>query len=80
MTTTPPTDTLRINTLHLNGRSEDRSVWSSHEMKNVFTNANFSSSVDSNGTIVVGFYEALDLDVEMLRFYADADRDHLRSH
>ena len=75
MTTTPTTDTLRINTLHLDGRSEDRSVWSSHEMKNVFTNANFSSSVDSNGTIVVGFYDALDLDVEMLRFYADADRD-----
>ena len=75
MTTTPTTDTLRINTLHLDGRSEDRSVWSSHEMKNVFTNANFSSSVDSNGTIVVGYYDALDLDVEMLRLYADADRD-----
>ena len=75
MTTTPTTDTLRINTLHLDGRIEDRSVWSSHEMKNVFTNANFSSSVDSNGTIVVGYYDALDLDVEMLRFYADADRD-----
>ena len=75
MTTTPTTDTLRINTLHLDGRSEDRSVWSSHEMKNVFTNANFSSSVDANGTIVVGYYDALDLDVEMLRLYADADRD-----
>ena len=75
MTSTPAADTLRINTLHLDGRSEDRSVWSSHEMKNVFTNANFSSSVDSNGTIVVGYYDALDLDVEMLRFYADADRD-----
>jgi len=75
MTTTPTTDTLRINTLHLDGGSEDRSVWSSHEMKNVFTNANFSSSVDSNGTIVIGYYDTLDLDVEMLRFYADADRD-----
>ena len=75
MTTTPTTDTLRINTLHLDGRSEDRSVWSSHEMKNVFTNANFSSSVDSNGTVVIGYYDALDLDVEMLRLYADADRD-----
>ena len=75
MTTTPTTDTLRINTLHLDGRSEDRSVWSSHEMKNVFTNANFSSSVDSNGTIVTGYYDALDLDVEMLRLYTDSDRD-----
>ena len=75
MTTTPTTNTLRINTLHLDGRSEDRSSWSSHEMKNVFTNANFSSSVDSNGTIVAGYYDSLDLDVEMLRFYADADRD-----
>ena len=75
MTTTPTTDTLRINTLHLDGRAEDRSVWSSHEMKNVFTDANFSSSVDANGTIVVGYYDALDLDVEMLRLYADSDRD-----
>lgn len=75
MTTTPATDTLRINTLHLDGRSEDRSSWSSHEMKNVFTNANFSSSVDSNGTIVVGYYDSLDFDVEMLRLYADSDRD-----
>ncbi|MEC7113136.1 MAG: VCBS repeat-containing protein, partial [Candidatus Thermoplasmatota archaeon] len=29
MTSTPAADTLRINTLHLDGRGEDRSVWSS---------------------------------------------------
>jgi len=75
MTTTPSTDTLRINSLHLDGRSEDRSMWSSHEMKNVFTNANFSTSVDSNGTVVIAYYDSLDLDVEMLRLYADSDRD-----
>ena len=75
MTTTPGTDTLNINTMHLDGRSEDRSVWSSHEMKNVYTNANFSANVDSNGTIVIGYFDSQDLDVEMLRLYSDSDRD-----
>ena len=75
MTTTTGTDTLRVNTMHLNGRSEDRTTWSTHEMKNVYTNANFSSNVDSNGTLVFGYLESLDMDVEMLRLYSDADRD-----
>ena len=75
MTTTSGTDTLRVNTMHLDGRSEDRSTWSTHEMKNVYTNANFSSNVDSNGTLVFGYLESLDMDVEMLRLYSDADRD-----
>ncbi|CAI8294281.1 MAG: Alpha-agarase [Euryarchaeota archaeon UBA443] len=75
MTTTTATDTLRVNTMHLDGRTEDRSTWSTHEMKNVYTNANFSANVDSNGTIVFGYFDSLDMDVEMLRLYSDSDRD-----
>lgn len=75
LTTTPGSDSLRINMMHLNGRIEDRSIWSSHEMKNVYTNANFSANVDSNGTIVFGYLDSQDLDVEMLRLYTDSDRD-----
>ena len=75
MTTTPSTDTLRINTLHLDGRSEDRTTWSTHEMKNVYTNMNFSSTVDSNGTLIATYFDSVDMDVEMLRFYVDTDRD-----
>jgi hypothetical protein len=75
MTTTPSTGTLRINTLHLDGRSEDRTTWSTHEMKNVYTNENFSSLVDSNGTIILSYFDTLDEDVDMLRLYLDSDRD-----
>ena len=75
MTTTPGSDTLRINTMHLDGPIEDRTSWSSHEMKNVYTNANFSANVDSNGTVVFGYLDSQDLDVEMVRLYSDSDRD-----
>ena len=75
MTTTPVTDTLRINTIHLDGRIEDRTTWSTHEMKNVYTNMNFSSTIDSNGTLIATYFDSVDLDVEMLRLYVDSDRD-----
>ena len=75
MTTTPVTDTLRINTIHLDGRIEDRTTWSTHEMKNVYTNMNFSSTIDSNGTLIATYFDTVDLDVEMLRLYVDSDRD-----
>ena len=75
MTTTPQTDTLRINAMHLDGQMGDASNWSTHEMKNVYTNMNFSTTVDSNGTIVAGYFDTVDMDVEMLRLYTDSDRD-----
>ena len=75
MTTTTGTDTLLINTMNLDGGPANAVTWSTHEMKNVFTNANFSSNVDSNGTVVFGYFDSLDMDVEMLRLYTDTDRD-----
>ena len=69
-----------INTMHLDGQMGDASNWSTHEMKNVYTNMNFSTTVDSNGTIVAGYFDTVDMDVEMLRLYTDSDRDHLRSY
>jgi hypothetical protein len=44
-------------------------------MKNVYTNENFSSLVDSNGTIILSYFDTLDEDVDMLRLYLDSDRD-----
>ena len=75
MTTTPQTDTFRINTMYLDGQMQDAPNWSTHEMKNVHTNMNFSATVDSNGTIVAGYFDTVDMDVEMLRLYTDSDRD-----
>ena len=75
MTTTPQTDTFRINTMYLDGQMQDSPNWSTHEMKNIHTNMNFSATVDSNGTIVAGYFDTVDMDVEMLRLYTDSDRD-----
>ena len=78
-TSTPGTDTLRVNTMNPinNTLSTKNDVvgWSSHEMKNVYTNENFSSLVDSNGTIILSYFDILDEDVDMLRLYLDSDRD-----
>ena len=75
MTTSPTTHTLRVNSMHLDGRVQDRSSWSTHEMKDVHTNMNFSTTVDSNGTLIAAYLDSADIDVEMLRFYVDSDRD-----
>ncbi|MGB2037615.1 MAG: hypothetical protein ACPHX8_04045 [Candidatus Poseidoniaceae archaeon] len=78
-TSTPTTETLRVNIMNPENDTlstlNDVIGWSSHEMKNVFTNENFSSLVDSNGTIVLSFFDTLDEDVDMLRLYPDSDRD-----
>ena len=78
-TTTPGTDTLRVNTMNPVNQTlstkNDVIGWSSHEMKNVYTNENFSSLVDSNGTIILSYFDTLDEDVDMLRLYLDSDRD-----
>ena len=78
-TSTPISETLRINTMNTvnNTLSTKNDVieWSSHEMKNVYVNENFSSLVDSNGTIVLSYFDTLDEDVDMLRLYLDSDRD-----
>ena len=39
------------------------------------TRTNFSANVDSNGTVVFGYLDSQDLDVEMVRLYSDSDRD-----
>ena len=78
-TSTPGTETLRINTMNpVNdtlSTKNDVIEWSTHEMKNVYTNENFSSLVDSNGTIILSYFDTLDEDVDMLRLYLDSDRD-----
>jgi len=78
-TSTPTTETLRINIMNpINNTlstKNDVLEWSSHEMKNVYTNENFSSLIDSNGTIVLSYFDTLDEDVDMLRLYLDSDRD-----
>ena len=78
-TSTPISETLRINTMNTVNKTlstkNDVIEWSSHEMKNVYVNENFSSLVDSNGTIVLSYFDTLDEDVDMLRLYLDSDRD-----
>ena len=78
-TSTPTTETLRVNIMNpVNdtlSSTNDVIGWSSHEMKNVYTNENFSSLVDSNGTMILSFFDTLDEDVDMLRLYPDSDRD-----
>ena len=75
MTSEPTSGRLMFNSFDLNRTDDGDASWMSIEFGDIVVGHSVHVSLDDNGTVHMAYWETIDDDVIMLRFYPDQDRD-----